>query len=65
MSLPWGSFSIAIYLNPCPFQIDVTLLVYNKEPIRKAWTLHTAFSFICLSLKRLEYEIKNEQFGQI
>ena len=28
--LPWKAFSIAECLNPCPFQIDVTLLLYNR-----------------------------------
>ena len=56
---------IAECLNPCPFQIDVTLLLYNIEPIRKARTIHKTFSFIYLTLKRLKYEIKHENFGQI
>ena len=58
-------FSIAECLNPCPFQIEVTLLLYNIESIRKARTIHKTFSFIVLSCKRLKYEIKHENFGQI
>ena len=48
-----------------PFQIDVTVMLYNIEPIRKARTIHKTFSFIVLSFKRLKYEIKHENFGQI
>ena len=58
-------FSIAECLNPYLFQINVTLLLYNMEPIRKAQTSHKKFSFIVLSFKRLKYEIKHENFGQI
>ena len=52
-------------VSTCPFQIDVTLLLYNIEHIRKARTIHKTFSFIVLSFKRLKYEIKNENFGLI
>ena len=58
-------FLIAECLNPCPFQIDVTLLLYNIEPILMAWTIHKTFSFIGLSLKQLKYEIKHGNFGQM
>ena len=63
--LPWKAISIAECLNPCPFKIDVTLLLYNKEHIRKARTIHETFSFIVLSFNWLKYEIKHENFGQI
>ena len=64
--LPWKVFFlIAECLNPCPFQINVTLLLYNIEHIQKAWTIHKTFSFIVLLFKRLKYEIKHENFGQI
>ena len=60
-------FSNAVYLNPCLFQIAVILLIYNihVEPIQKALTINKTFSVICLSLKRLKYKSKHEQFGQI
>ena len=63
--LPWRVFSIAECLNPCPFQIDVTVLLYNIECIRKARTIHKTLSFIVLSCKQLKYEIKHENCGQI
>ena len=63
--LLWKLFSIAECLNPCPFQIDVTLFLYNKAPARKARTINKTFSFIVLLFKRLKYEIKHENFGQI
>ena len=63
--LLWRVFSIAECRNPCPFQIGVTLLLYNIEPIRKAQAIHKTFSFIFLSFKRLNYEIKHENSGQI
>ena len=50
---------------PVLFQIDVTLLLYNIEHIRKARTIHKTFSFIVLSFKRLKYENKHENFDQI
>ena len=53
------------YINPYPFQIDVILLLYNIEPIRKTRTIHKTFSFIVLSFKQLKYEIKRENFSQI
>ena len=57
--------AIAECLNPCPFHIDVTLLLHSIETIRKARTIHKTFNLFCLSLKRLKYEIKHENFGQI
>ena len=57
LPLLWRVFSIAECLNPCPFQIGVTLLLYNIEPIRKAQDIHKTFSFIFLLFKRLKYEI--------
>ena len=35
--------------QPLSFSIDVTLLLYNIEHIRKARTIHKTFSFIVLS----------------
>ena len=35
VDLPWKVFSIAECLNPCPFQIDVTLLLYSKRAYSK------------------------------
>ena len=58
-------FSITECLNPCPVQIDVTLMLYNIKHIRKARTSHKTFSFIVLSFKLLKYEIKYENFGQV
>ena len=63
--LLWKVFSISQCLNPCPFQIDVTLLLYNIEHIRKARTSHKTFSLIVLSFKRLKCEIKHVNFDQI
>ena len=63
--LPLKVFWVAQCLKPCPFQIDVTLLLYNTEPIRKAQTIHKTFSFIVLSFKRLQYEKKYENFSEI
>ena len=57
--------SIAECLNARHFQIDITLLLNNIEPIRKARTIHKTFSFIVLSFKPLKYEIKHENVGQI
>ena len=42
-----------------------TLLLYNIEHIRKARIIDQTFSFIGLSLKRLKYEIKHDNFGHI
>ena len=62
--LPWRLFSIAECLNTCPFQIDVTLLLYNIKPIRKARTIHKTLFYLAV-VEKLKYEIKHENFGQI
>ena len=52
-------------VSTCLFQIGVTLLLYNIRASRKAQDIHKTFSFIFLSFKRLKYEIKHENSGQI